>query len=272
MSIKDVKAIDVHAHFGKYITPVSPIINKLCSADIGYILQCQQQANVAYTIVSPMEAFEMPAKNCDPVKANDDASRVADDNEQIFQWVVVHPDFEETFRQAERRLGEPKCLGIKIHPEMHEYHIKEHGKRLIEFAAKHKAIVLTHSGQERSKPEDFLEFTDECPEMTLIVAHLGCRYDEDPFHQVYAVAQSKKGNVYLDTSSSNNVTPRLLETAVNMIGTDRMLYGSDVACYFSPMQRARVDSTFISDEDKKKILYKNAMKLFPKIPYIEEEN
>ena len=77
MSIKDVKAIDVHAHFGKYITPASPIINKLCSADIGYILKCQQQANVAYTIVSPMEAFEMPAKNCDPVKANDDASRVA---------------------------------------------------------------------------------------------------------------------------------------------------------------------------------------------------
>jgi len=269
MLIKEVKAIDVHAHFGGYIDPRSQIINKLCSADIEYVLSCQQKANVSFTIVSPMEAFEMPAKNCDPVKANDEASVVADNYDEVFQWVVVHPDFEETFRQAEDRLDSPKCVGIKIHPEMHEYHIKEHGKKLIEFAAKHEAIVLTHSGQENSKPEDFLEFTDACPEMKLIVAHLGCRYDDDPFHQVYAVEQSKCGNVYLDTSSASNVTPRLIETAVNMIGSDKMLYGSDLACYFSPMQRARIDSAFISELDKEKILYKNAMKLFSKIPYIE---
>ena len=269
MSIKDVKAIDVHAHFGRYILSDAPIINKLCSADIGYVLKCQQLANVAYSIVSPIEAFEQPVKNCDPVKANDEASRTADENEQVFQWIVVHPEIEETFRQAEKRLKEPKCLGIKIHPEAHAYHIKEYGKKLIEFAAKHKAVVMTHSGQDRSKPEDYLEFTDGCPEMILIAAHLGCRYDNDPFHQVYAVEQSRPGNVYLDISSASNVTPNLLETAVNMIGADKMLYGSDVSCYFSPMQRARIDFAFISDEDKLKILYKNAAKLFPKIPNIE---
>jgi predicted TIM-barrel fold metal-dependent hydrolase len=268
MLIKDVKAIDVHAHFGEYIDPRSKIINKLVSADIDFVLACQKKANAAFTVVSPMEAFATPDV-CDPVKANDEASAIADSIAEVFQWIVVHPGFERTFAQAEERLKTPKCLGIKIHPEMHNYHIKEHGKRLIEFAAKHGAVVLTHSGQENSKPEDFLEFTDACPEMTLIVAHLGCTYDDDPFHQVYAVEQSKHGNVYLDTSSASGITPRLLETAVNMIGSDKMLYGSDVSCYFSPMQRARIDNAFISDEDKKKILYGNAMKLFSKIPYVE---
>jgi len=270
MSVKEIKAIDVHAHFGEYINPGSKIINELCSTSIEYVLSMQERANASYTIVSPMEAFEQPVKNCDPVKANDYASRTADSYDEVFQWVVVHPEFEETFRQAEKRLKTPKCAGIKIHPELHGYHIKEHGKRLIEFAAKHGAVVLTHSGQENSKPEEFLEFTDECPEMTLIVAHLGCRYDDDPFHQVYAVDRSRHGNVYLDTSSFSSITPRLIETAVKMIGADRMLYGSDASCYFSPMQRARIDSAFICDEDKKKILYGNAIRLFSKIPYVEK--
>lgn len=266
MLIREVKAIDVHAHFGKYIDPRSQIINKLVSADIEYVLSCQKKANAAFTFVSPMESFAT-SDICDPVKANDEASSIADSIDEVFQWIVVHPKWKETFRQAEERLKMPKCLGIKIHPELHDYHIKDEGKRLIEFAAKHNAVVLTHSGQSKSKPEDFLEFTDECPEMTLIVAHLGCTYDNDPFHQVYAVAESKCGNVYLDTSSAMGITPRLLETAVSMIGTDKILYGSDVSCYFSPMQRARIDNAFITDEDKLKILYKNAVKLFDKIPY-----
>ena len=149
-----------------------------------------------YSIVSPLEALGQPPESCDSVKANDDASRTADSYEEVFQWIVVHPEIKETFRQAEERLKTPKCTGIKIHPEMHGYHIKKHGGKLIEFAAKHKAVVLTHAGQENSKPEDFLEFTDACPEMKLIVAHLGCSYDDDPFHQVYAVGQSKHGNVF----------------------------------------------------------------------------
>ena len=45
MLIKETKAIDVHAHFGDYIDPRSKIINKLCSADIEYVLSCQQKAN-----------------------------------------------------------------------------------------------------------------------------------------------------------------------------------------------------------------------------------
>ena len=48
------------------------------------------------------------------------------------------------------------------------------------------------------------------------------------------------------------------------IGADRILFGTDSPLYFAAMQRARIDYADISVEDKKKILYGNALKLFSK--------
>ena len=77
MLIKNVKAIDVHSHFGEYIDPRSKIINKRVSADIDFVISCQEKANAEFIVVSPMESFA-PPDVCDPMKANDKASEIAD--------------------------------------------------------------------------------------------------------------------------------------------------------------------------------------------------
>src|SRR5690606_33918477 len=99
-------------------------------------------------------------------------------------YVVIDPLRRETFTQAERMLQQTECVGVKIHPEEHCYPIREHGRVLFEFAQKHKATILAHSGEENSLPEDFVSFADDFPDVKLILAHLGCGFDGDPSHQV----------------------------------------------------------------------------------------
>ena len=58
-----------------------------------------------------------------------------------------------------------------------------------------------------------------------------------------------------------SMLPNLIEWAVGEVGADRILYGSDVSCYFPPMQRARIDHAHIRDDEKLKILRDNAVTL-----------
>ena len=82
-----------------------------------------------------------------------------------------------------------------------------------------------------------------------------------PTHQVRAIQASKHGNVFVDTSSAQNIIPRLIEWAVREVGADRLLFGTDSPLYFAPMQRARIDSADITDQDKRLILHDNAARL-----------
>jgi len=75
-------------------------------------------------------------------------------------------------------------------------------------------VVLTHSGEEKSVPEDFVPFCNDFPQARLILAHIGCSCDNDLSHQVRAVQMSRHGNIFADTSSASNIMPGLIEWAV----------------------------------------------------------
>ena len=83
----------------------------------------------------------------------------------------------------------------------------------------------------------------------------------EPTLQVRAIQDCRHGNVYVDTSSARSIVPGLVEWAVQEIGADRILFGSDTPVYSVAMQRARIDSAAISDEAKRMILRENARKL-----------
>lgn len=57
----------------------------------------------------------------------------------------------------------------------------------------------------------------------------------------------------------------LIERAVRMIGAEKLLFGADSGCYFSPAQRAGIDCAVLTMQEKKQILYENALRLFPQL-------
>lgn len=259
--IQNIQAIDVHSHYGPYLHAQNELVKKLMSGTVEDILKYNKTANIKYSIVSPMRAMT-PRGGGDPVPANEDAAKVIAGTKGLFQWVVIDPLKPETFKQAERMLQLPKCIGIKIHPEEHLYPIKEYGKKIFEFAARYKTVVETHSGEQNSLPMDYVEFADEYPEVTLILSHLGCGWDNDLSHQVRAIQKSKHGNIYTDCSSANSIIPNLIEWAVEETGSRKIFFGTDTPVYFAPMIRARIDHAYINYEDKLNILYRNVQRIF----------
>lgn len=254
-----VRAIDVHGHYGAYRRG-NELIDGMMSASARAVVERARRANTEWTIASPTEGLIFPGR-ADAVAANDEAARVIANTPGMLQWVIVDPRRARTYEQADAMLETPHCVGVKVHPEEHEYPIVEHGREIFAFLAERRALMLIHSGGERSKPEDIVGFLDEAEEVTGILAHLGHTWDNDPGHQVRAIQASKHGNVYVDTSSARSIFSGLIEWAVSEIGSERILYGSDTPLYDAPTQRARIDHAAIGDEDKENILRANAAKL-----------
>jgi uncharacterized protein len=261
MNIETIQAIDVHGHVGKYLGDNNPLREKFMSGDAETVVGRAKKSNIAITVFSPLSGL-LPRGKTDAVRGNKEATEIAARHPELRQWVIVDPHKPETYDQARELLSAKKCVGIKIHPEEHVYPINDYGQEIFEFAARFHAIVSTHSGELNSLPADYVPLADRFPEVTLILAHLGCGHDNDPTHQIRAVQAHKNGNMYVDTSSASNILPGLIELAVKEIGAERLLFGTDTPLYFLPMQRARINYAEIPDSDKRKILRENAEKLF----------
>lgn len=174
-----------------------------------------------------------------------------EETDWAYQWVVIHPDQPETFRQAEEMLKCRKTVGIKLHPKLHGYDILEHGDKLFSFAHELGAIVQMHPAENPQMPA----FANKYPNMKLIIAHLGSNTFID------AVEAAKHGNIYVDTSGSASVKNHIIEQAVSRIGSTHILFGTDT--YSPAFQLARIAWADIPEADKKRILLDNATELFP---------
>ena len=261
-SIASIPAIDVHGHYGTYIGEAGDqLADNFCSGDAAEVVRRASDVNIVLTIVSPLSALK-PRFQADSVAGNIEAARVVAQTPGLKQYVVIDPLRPQTYAQAEEMLTQPQCVGIKLHPEEHGYVIRDHARPIFEFAARHRAIMLTHSSEKNSLAADFVPWANEFPDVRLILAHIGCGWDGDLTHQVRAIQQTRHGNVFADTSSSRSITPGLIEWAVREVGVDRVLFGTDTPLYHSAMQRARIDHAELSDDAKRRILRDNALRLF----------
>ena len=261
MSSESIQAIDVHGHYGRYDCGREGLVNEFMSGDAPLVAARAQRANIRLTLVSPLQAL-LPRGRGDAVAGNRHAARIVGETPGLAHYVVIDPRCPETYRQADEMLPRPKCAGIKIHPEEHLYPIREFGAGIFEFAARHRAVVMSHSSDQNSLASELVEWADRFPEITLILAHLGWGWDGDYTHQVRGVQRSRQGNVFTDTSSARSITPGLLEWAVREIGSDRILFGTDTPLYLAAMQRVRIDQAELTDAQKNQILHENAERVF----------
>ncbi len=258
-----IEAIDVHGHYGPYLRrtdETEPLLTDFMSADASTVADRATQCNIAWTVVSPLSGL-MPRGRADAVAGNEELARIIPQTPGLLGWVLVDPTRPATYDQAREMLQETWCVGIKIHPEEHVYPIARYAHDLLAFAAECNATILTHSGDPNSMPESFVPAANDFPNARLILAHIGNGFDGDPTHQVRAVQQAKHGNIYADTSSAQSMMSGLIEWAVEQIGVERILFGTDTPLYSASAQRARIDGAKLSDDDKGKILRGNALRL-----------
>lgn len=100
-----------------------------------------------------------------------------------------------------------------------------------------------------SIPEDFVEIAKRYPEGMFQHAHIGGGGDWE-----YMCKKLKNSpNVYVDTSGSNN-EEHMIDFALQELGEDRLLFGSD-NCYYQSV--GKILASNLTDAQKKKIFFEN---------------
>ncbi|MCF7689095.1 MAG: amidohydrolase [Cephaloticoccus sp.] len=262
-SSSKIKAIDAHGHYGR-LPHANELLEKFSSASAEEVAQRAHACGVEWSIVSPLAGLMPRGRDTQVAPANDAAFREVPAVRGLLQYVIVNPLQPETYAQAREMLKSPWCVGIKIHPEENAYRIADHGDELFSFFEEVGAPVMTHSGCPNSLPDAFVPFADRYPKARVLLAHLGNGAGADGRLdlQVRAVQAAKHGNLWVDTSSARSILPGLVEWAVQELGAERLLFGSDTPLYHVALQRARIEAAEITDAQKQLILRDNAVKFF----------
>lgn len=246
-----ISAIDTHTHINHGSKFDSLPDSIIYDASLEYLKKMNKASNIEVMFCS---TFSSVLSTKEIEKENQFMFELAGKTDNLYQWVVIDPRNERTFRQAEMMLHTLKCVGVKLHPPHHKYTLDEYGDEIFSFAAEHGAIVQIHP----EKDADYiLNMANKYPDVTFIMAHMGS-YGESSYADAIEFAKNK--NVYVDTSGIASSTNKGIEYVVNRVGSEHILFGTDT--YAAGFQRGRIEYALISEQDKDNILRYNAERLF----------
>ena len=193
--------------------------------------------------------------SCEEIfEANARLLKQAQEDERVYQWLVLEPRQDILFDQIRKHINNEKVLGIKIHPVYHGYDITEWGDKIFPFANELGCFVLMHP--EDNKYLDMVTFADKYPNMKLIIAHLGGE------GHVSAIKMAKHGNIFTDTSGAGSGLNNVIEYAVEQVGSTKIFFGTDT--YANGFEVGRIKYARISEKDKENIFFNNAKLYFNK--------
>lgn len=186
--------------------------------------------------------------------------------ERFFGMAFVNPLHSPKFvaEELDRCLSLPEFRAIKL-----ELDVCCRDKRLdlvMEKSLEYQVPVLHHSWyvntwsmseagkihqSGRSEPHDIADLARRFPEARIIMAHL----EGSGIRGILDVAECE--NVWIDTSGSQPFTGTL-EFALKTVGSERILFGSDLPGRYLPTQLGRIYGTKMSEQEREQILFKNA--------------
>ncbi len=243
-----MKAFDMHSHYSHGALHDSKT-TELYNPELSFQLEEYDRLGI---IGGGFSSFDSVI-SCENILAeNEYTAKMAQENKKVYQWVVLDPRSKDNFAQVKELLSLPKSLGIKLHSIYHGYDILEYAEKVFDFAAACNATVMMH-------PDKILEVAkimDKYPNVDLIISHLGS------LEHIKAIKESKHHNIYTDTSGSASATNNVLEYAVEELGTDKIMFGTDT--YSLPFQLGRITLSRLQDNHKQDILYNVCKKLLLK--------
>ncbi|MCD9020264.1 amidohydrolase family protein [Cohnella silvisoli] len=187
---------------------------------------------------------------------------------KILSYYVFNPNYaDKSLKLMERYKDRSIFKAIKLHPSFHGVYADDgRYEAAWEYAAANDLPIMSHTwaisptndAQKFSYPPLFEKYIARYPQVNLICGHSGGRYDG--IQQAVRMA-SRYPNVYMDTAGDVYANG-LISFLVKGAGADRVLFGSDGFWMDARTQIGMILAADISLEDKKKILFENAMRLF----------
>ena len=178
----------------------------------------------------------------------------------------MHQDYENVENEVDRMLSIGLC-GVKIHPDIQGVNIDD--KRLMRLyeAIEGRMPIYFHMGDCReqypfSKAKKLYSVMKRFPNLKVIAAHFGS-YSE--WENVPMLADMD--NIAFDTSSSLQfMSVEKARELVELLGSDRIMFGSDYPVILPEEEIELFMKLGLSDEDNKKIFYDNAIRFLSACP------
>ena len=184
-------------------------------------------------------------------------------DERVIAFGSIHPDAPDALEELER-IKEAGLKGVKLHPEYQCFFVDdEKMKPIYKKISELGLITMLHAGQDigfgppyHNLPHQLLGAL-KWLDAPVVAAHWGgycCGVD--------VIDKLCCENLWFDTSLGYGVIPKpQAQAIIDKHGPDRILFASDMPWHRPEWELRLMNSLDISDEDKEKIFWKNAVQL-----------
>ncbi len=171
-------------------------------------------------------------------------------------------EIERCARAGARGLGE-------LRPESQGWELcSEAGDALGHLAGEHGLVLLFHvsepvghayAGKAGLGLDSFVRFAERWPDVRIVAAHWGGGL---PFYTLMPEVGKALANVWFDTAGTSLLySPEVYRVAADLVGADRVVFGSDFPLLAQSRSRQRVEDSGLDAGDVSKALGENARRL-----------
>lgn len=249
-----VDIVDVHAHLGPYSLFLIP------SSGIDAMVGVMDRTGVRQAVLASNRAIQHDAH-----AGNTETLRAADRFPgRITAYAVVNP-WQRPERELARLETDPRFVGIKVHPDLHEYPLSGPLYEPVwEHSSRTGIPVLTHTwyGSAFDDPAHVGAVLARHPGARVILGHSGV----SPAGMAASIAVAREHpSAYLEICGSS-MTGALLRWLVSEAGADRVLFGSDFPFIDQRLSLGRVAGAGLDPAAATAVLGGNARLLFGRLP------
>lgn len=166
-----------------------------------------------------------------------------------------HKNIPAFINMAEHGKG---IWGLKFHPSFSQMTILDvRLTPLLEIAGHFDLPILIHCGRDpKSRIEYIISAAKIWPKITFVAAHLGGMVADLAVKALQHLELAHLPNIYLDTSGVQHLN--LIRMAIDVMGEDRIMFGSDEPYCSRILSIAAIDCNRFPQHTLDKIFYKNA--------------
>jgi len=256
--VRNIQAVDAHCHYGYLGGFFAP------ESEAGHLLGAMDKAGISHAVcIDHLTLFEGAVAGLEPLRELFESSQ-----RRVYYLGTFDPRRATACLVALKQAKEwPGFVGLKLHPSMHgvpaDDPVYEQAWR---FAADHDVTIMSHSWsassynpvQILSTPRRFEVHVRKFPQVRFVLGHAGGRGGGRP----EAVRMANEyPQVYLDIAG-DIFEYRLLETLVQSVPVEKILFGSDIPWVDPHANLSRVFLADLQDSVKARILGGNARRAY----------
>ncbi len=181
---------------------------------------------------------------------------------RLVKFARIHPWYgERSMAYLDDAIGRRGMKGLKLHPTSSIAHpADEWSTRLIRRAAEYGAPTLFHCGDDPlTTPLAVAKAAERCPEATILAGHMGGYFHGEAMLEV----AERLPNLVLETSAMPY--PDLIRRAVDLLGAERVVFGSDGPAGHPKLEVLKVQLAGLSATDEALVLGGNMERILGQV-------